>query len=145
KFHAIAGLRIGYGVFHKDLINRIKKFKEPWTVNNLAQKAAIAALDDSSYADETMRLMRDEKQFLEHGFREAGIEFFPSAANYYLLTPPLEKGGGEMIVANLRQKGILVRDCSNFKGLDGSYIRVAVKSREHNKILLKELLKLCRA
>ncbi|HDH05842.1 MAG TPA: threonine-phosphate decarboxylase [Nitrospirae bacterium] len=141
KFYALTGLRIGYGVFHEDLIGRIKKFKEPWTVNNLAQKAAIAALDDISYADETMRLMKDEKQFLEHGFQEAGIEFFPSAANYYLLR--IDNAGG--IVKELRQKGILVRDCSNFKGLDGSYIRVAVKSRRHNGIMLKELLKLCRA
>jgi len=141
KFYALTGLRIGYGVFHRDVIDRIKEFKEPWTVNNLAQKAAIAALDDSSYADETMRLMKNEKQFLEHSFHEAGIEFFPSAVNYYLLR--IDNAGA--IVKELRQKGILVRECSNFKGLDSSYVRVAVKSRRHNEIMLKELLKLCKA
>ena len=141
KIYALAGLRIGYGVFHNDLIEKIKRFKEPWTVNSLAQKAAIAALDDTSYMDETLKLMKAEKDFLEKGFRQAGIGFFPSAANYYLL----KTDNAGTVVGKLRDKGILVRDCSNFKGLDGSYIRVAVKTRNHNEILLKELAKLCAA
>jgi threonine-phosphate decarboxylase len=141
KIYALAGLRIGYGVFHNDLIERIKKFKEPWTVNSLAQRAAIAAIEDISYKDETLKLMKEEKDFLEKGFRQTGIGFSPSAANYYLL----KTDNAGTVVRKLRDKGILVRDCSNFKGLDGSYIRVAVKTRKHNKILLKELAKLCAA
>ncbi len=135
KFHALTGLRIGYGVFHADLMPRIREFREPWTVNNLAQKAAIAALRDSAYAHESMRLMESEKKFLEKGFPEAGIEFFPSAANYYLLRTDNAAG----IVKDLRQKGILLRDCSNFTGLDSSYMRVAVKSHGDNEMLIREL------
>ncbi len=137
KFYALAGLRIGYGVFHADLMPRIREYKEPWTVNSLAQKAAIAALRDSAYAHGTMRLMEKEKRFLENGFREAGIEFFPSAANYYLLRTDNASG----MVGALRRKGVLLRDCSNFKGLDGSYMRVAVKSRRDNEVLLSMLSK----
>lgn len=139
KFHALTGLRIGYAVFHKDLIGRVLEFKEPWTVNNLAQQAAVTALDDKEYARQTFELIKREKAFMEKVFRKLEIQFYPSAANYYLLKipsrPPLSKGG---ITEALRQKGILVRDCSNFRGLDGSYIRVAVKSRTHNRKLLKE-------
>jgi threonine-phosphate decarboxylase len=72
--------------------------------------------------DETLKLMKAEKDFLEKGFRQEGIGFFPSAANYYLL----KTDNAGTVVGKLRDKGILVRDCSNFKGLDGSYIRVAV-------------------
>ena len=135
KFYALTGLRIGYGVFPVNLISAIKEFKEPWTVNNLAQKTAIAALQDSEYADKTQRLIKSEKEFLENSFNKMGIKYFPSDANYYLLR--ILKGNN--IVQKLRGKGILVRDCSNFKGLDGTYIRVAVKSRRHNRLLIREL------
>lgn len=134
KFYALTGLRIGYGVFPGRLLSRIKEYKEPWTVNNLAQKAAIAALEDNEYLNRTSRLMKEEKDFLEKGFKKVGIEFYPSDANYYLLNV-----GARRVIPLLTKKGILVRDCSNFKGLGGSYIRVAVKSRKHNRMLLKEL------
>jgi threonine-phosphate decarboxylase len=138
KFYALTGLRIGYGVFHKDLINKIKEFKEPWTVNNLAQKAAIAAFGDSDYADKTYALMKGEKDFLEKGFQELKTQYIPSSVNYYLL----KTENNERIVSGLKKKGILVRDCSNFRGLDNSYIRAAVKSRSDNEMLLGELSKL---
>ncbi len=135
KFYALTGLRVGYGVFHKDVINKIKQFKEPWTVNDLAQKAAVTAIDDSGYVDETFSLMKREKEFLERGFRELGIEVLPSSVNYYLL----KTEDAERTVSGLRGKGILIRDCSNFRGLDSSFIRVAVKSRRDNEKLLREL------
>ncbi|MDO8282183.1 MAG: threonine-phosphate decarboxylase CobD [Thermodesulfovibrionia bacterium] len=138
KFYALTGLRIGYGVFHKDLIERIKEFKEPWTVNHLAQKTAIAAIADDEYAVETHDLIKREKEFLEKSFQELNIKYLPSSVNYYLL----KMENPERIVSALNAKGILVRDCSNFRGLEGSYIRVAVKSRSDNEMLLKELSKL---
>jgi threonine-phosphate decarboxylase len=141
KFYAITGLRIGYGVFHGQLIKQIKAFKEPWTVNNLAQTAAIVALEDRDYIEKTMSMMKREKEYMEKRFREIGIEHFPSSSNYYML----KVNSATDIVLQLRHKGILVRDCSNFKGLDSSYIRVAVKSHEQNEILVKELENLCRA
>ncbi len=141
KFHAITGLRIGYAVLHRNIIENVRRMKEPWTVNTLAQKAAIAAITDSGYSDETYRLMEMEKEYLENSLSEMGVKFFPSAANYYLL----KVNNATRITAALREKGILVRDCSNFKGLDGSYIRIAVKSHKHNAMLIKELEDLCRA
>lgn len=135
KFHALTGLRIGYAVFHKDLIGRILDFKEPWTVNNLAQMAAAAALDDTDHIDKTYRVIAREKHYIEKRLKKCGIKFFPSAANYYLLKVP---DAGELVV-RLRNRGMLIRDCANFRGLDNSYIRIAVKSRKHNEMLLKEL------
>ncbi len=140
KFYALTGLRVGYGVFHRSVIKRMRDFKEPWTMNNLAQEAAAAALEDTEYKDKTFGMIVREKRFLEDGFRRAGIEFFPSDVNFYLLSVE-----AQLAVPFLRSKGILVRDCSNFKGLEGSCIRVAVKSRKHNRMLLKELVNLLRS
>jgi threonine-phosphate decarboxylase len=138
KFYALTGLRVGYGVASKELLESIKEFKEPWTVNNMAQTAAITALDDKEYIEETRELIAKEKEYLESAFQELGVPFFPSAVNFYLLK--IDRAGD--IVSKLRRKGILVRGCSNFRGLDDSYIRVAVRSHEQNEILLKELAEL---
>ena len=135
KFYALSGLRLGYGVFPQHLIGRLKEYKEPWTVNNLAQRAGVAALKDKVYRNETFRIIRHEKQFMEKGFKKLGIDYIPSSVNYYLI----RLDNAEEVITSLRNKGILVRECSNFIGLDESYIRVAVKSHKDNARLLKEL------
>jgi threonine-phosphate decarboxylase len=139
KFYAMAGLRVGYGVFNEAVIESIKEFKEPWTVNNLAQHSAVAAIGDTQYIKATMDLMRHEKKYLENGFKDIGITFFASEANFYLI----KLNPARDVCNKLKEKGILVRDCSNFKGLDRSYIRVAVKSDRENKRLIQELSGLC--
>ncbi len=135
NFYALAGLRIGYGVFPPDLVERVKGYKEPWTVNSIAQRAAVAALKDKVYRKETFRLIHQEKRFFEKSFRKLAIEFFPSDANFYLLKISNE----HEISGQLKKIGILVKECSHFKGLDSTYLRVAVKSHKGNAILIKEL------
>lgn len=135
KFFALAGFRIGYGVFPRRLVPLLKECKEPWTVNSVAQRAAEVALKDRRYRESTFRLIGTEKQFLEKGFRKRGLDFFGSDANFYLL----KTGKAGLIGKGLAAKGILVRDCSNFAGLDRNYFRVAVRSRKENSRLLREV------
>jgi threonine-phosphate decarboxylase len=134
-FHALSGLRIGYGVFPHDLVRRLREDKEPWTVNSLAQRAAVVALQDKAYRKDTFSLLKQEKRLLEKNFKKLGIEVLPSDTNFYLLKAPDATG----ISKQLKQRGILVRDCSDFRGLDDSYMRVAVKSHKENSILIREL------
>ena len=140
KFYALSGLRIGYGVFYPSVAEKIRACKEPWTVNTLAQCAAAAVLEDTAYQKASRETMEREKSFVEAGFKRMGIAFVPSAANYYLLK--VEHGAAKTVAA-LEEKGILVRDCSSFVGLDGTYIRVAVRSRLENERLLKEMADIC--
>ena len=135
KFYALSGLRIGYGVFPQHLIKKLNMHKEPWTVNTLAQKAGIAALNDKAYEKKTLALIRKEKKFLENIFKKVGIKFFHSDANFYLL----KMSNAVEICKKLKKKGILVRDCSNFRGLGRDYIRVAVKTRKDNEALIRAL------
>jgi len=138
KFYALSGLRIGYAVIHPKLSGAVKRIKEPWTVNTLAQLAGITALKDTDYATKTFRIIEEEKAHLETGLKKMGITYYPSRINFYLLK--LENAGDA--VSNLRTKGILARDCSNFRGLNNSHIRIAVRSRNENSRLLRELEKL---
>lgn len=139
KFYALAGLRIGCVVFHLSLAARMAACKEPWTVNTLAQKAGIAALEDGPFREASLDAMKKEKEFVEEELRRIGVSFVPSRANYYLIKP----GRARDLRCALEERGILVRDCSGFPGLDGSYLRIAVRSRRENSILMREMADIC--
>lgn len=141
KFYALPGLRLGFGVFHRSIADEIRCHQEPWTVNLLAQKVGSAVLTDASYRRSSLKTMRAEKKFVETNLAKAGIMFIPSSVNYYLVR---RENAAEIITA-LEQKGILVRDCSNFRGLDGTYLRIAVRTRAENRVLMRELTALCGA
>jgi threonine-phosphate decarboxylase len=114
------------------------KLKEPWTVNSLAQVAGITALKDTDYQSRTFNVLRKEKAYLERGLKHLGLDYYPSRVNFYLI----RHDNAYNIVLQLREQGILVRDCSNFNGLDRSYIRIAVRTRRENMRLLAALAKL---
>jgi threonine-phosphate decarboxylase len=135
-FYSLAGLRIGYGIFPQHLVRRLKAHMEPWTVvNSLAQRAAVTVLKDKVYRKETTALVAEEKRFIEKQLKKLGIEFFPSDANYYLLRM---RNAGE-IARTLKKRGILLRDCTNVKGLGNPYLGIAVKSHRENAVLIREL------
>ena len=134
-FYALAGLRIGYGVFPLHIVPRMKEQREPWTVNSLSQRAAVIALKDKVFRKESLQIITEEKKFLEKSFQKIGIEFVKSDAHFYLV----KIDNAYEICQQLRLKGILVRNCDNVQGLDSSYIRIAVKSHKENAILIKEL------
>lgn len=135
KFYGFAGLRLGYALLPEDIIDTIRRYKEPWTVNTLAQRAGVIALKDNYYRKKTFEYLQKEKQFLEREFRKLRLDFFPSKINFYLL----RDNKVPEIVVQLRKAGILVRDCSNFRGLDSRFIRIAVRTHRENAILVKKL------
>ncbi len=137
KFYAFASLRLGYGVFHPSLIKALLLNKEPWTVNTIAQRAGEVVLNDTTYKEKTFKVIKHGKSLMEDGLRKLSIEFVPSVANFYLLKIP----NAQKIISALQKAYIMVRDCSNFRGLDDTYIRVAVKSPREIKRLLEELSK----
>ncbi len=128
KFYGLAGLRLGYGVMSPGLCERLMRHKEPWTVNTLAQIAGVACLKDTEFKTKTLRTISQWKTYIEGLFERHRIRYVPAAANFYLFN----LNGGTYLAHFLKKKGILIRDCSNFKGLeplDGSgWFRIAVKS-----------------
>ncbi len=135
KFHALPGLRLGWGAFPSRIARELEERKQPWSVNALAQAAGIAALDESGFHDRTIRYIKRQKKLLEAGLDRLGIERIPSDANYYLL----RSGSAQHIIGGLKEHNILVRDCSGFKGLDKRFIRIAVRKKKENEILLEHM------
>ncbi len=135
KFYALAGLRAGFGVFPQRMIRKLRLLKEPWSINTPAQMAAAASLADTNYIERTRRLIGTEKAYLESEFRRLSIRHYPSDVNYYLL----EIADAKRVTTEIAARGIIVRDCSDFRGLDRRHIRVAVRTRRENALLIAGL------
>lgn len=135
KFFAIPGLRLGYLIAHRDIIKRLKRYQPPWNINSLAQAVGIV-LEDKEYIEKTRRFIEKERQFL---FRELskikGLKPLPSVVNFILVEVDSPAGLKEKLI----QKGILIRDCSNFRGLNNRFIRIAVRKRSENIRLIEAL------
>lgn len=137
KFFALPGLRLGFGVAEAKVCRRLEEGKDVWNVNFLAQAAGIAALSDIEYQEATRSFIRGEKKFLASELAKLpGIEVFAPAVNFIFFR--LQQGNDflQQLLAALRNRGILLRDCSNYAGLTGAYLRTAVRCREENERLL---------
>ena len=142
KIFGLTGLRIGYGIASEEIINVLLNAKIPWNVNCLAQAAAIAALADEDHLKKTHELIRGEKTFLMDGLMQIeAFKVFPADANFIFVD--IRQSG--YTAAQLKEKmlidGVLIRDCSSFRGLDEYFIRIAVKTRRENERLLDTLKK----
>jgi threonine-phosphate decarboxylase len=139
KFYAIPGLRLGYAIGAEDLIRRCADHLEPWSVNTPAQIAGIASLADDGYRERTVAYVTAERNTLATGLAALpGLTPYPSAANFLLLE--LRNGmSAHQVRDALLQRHIIIRDCSNFVGLDGRFFRVAVRGRDENSRLLSAL------
>lgn len=139
KFFGFPGLRLGYAVASPGLIVRLQQFLPPWNVGELAQAAGLAALADREHCCRTREFVDAERERLAMRLGALpGLIVFAGAANYLLLQ--ITSG---MTAAALQEKlltgRLLIRDCSNFVGLDGRFFRVAVRTGEENERLLQAL------
>lgn len=110
KSHSLAGLRVGYAIGHADLIaalDRVKDSFNSYPLDRLAQKAAIAAIEDVDHATKCCRMIVESRARLVTGLRDLGFEVLPSAANF-VLTRHRSRGAVD-IAASLRERGVLVR------------------------------------
>jgi len=139
KFFAIPGLRLGYAIGAPETIEAIGALQDPWSVNTAAQVAGIASLSDPDYCERTRSYIGQERARLSAGLSELPwLRVFPSSANY-LLAEILNGSTAAELRKSLMGKGVLIRDCGNFQGLDGRFFRVAVKLADENERLLENL------
>jgi len=140
KAFGLAGLRVGYGVACEEVVDLMLKAKVPWNVNCLAQAAAIAALQDLEHLERTKRLVREEREFMMRELgRMPGLKVFPTHANFVLIDVRRTGLTAAQLKERMLRHGILIRDCSSFKGLDEYYVRVSFRTRRENERLLSAL------
>ena len=134
KLYGMAGVRLGYCLCSDaDLLGRMQAAGQPWAVSSLAQAAGLAALDETEYVAQVRELIAQQRPILTEGLRSLGLRVLDGKANYLLFRAP------ETLGEALRQKGVVLRSCGNYPGLDGSWYRTAVRTAPENAQLLKTL------
>ena len=134
KLYAMAGVRLGYCLCaNTALLEAIQAAGQPWAVSSLAQAAGLAALDETAYVARVQALIAQQRPILRDGLRALGLRVLDGSANYLLFQAP------ETLGESLRQRGIVLRSCGNYPGLDGSWYRTAVRTAPEIQQLLKAL------
>lgn len=132
KLYGLAGLRVGYGLGHPDLWSYVHRVREPFNVNRLAQRAAVAALADEPHRKASRELARASRVQYEEAGRRLGMKVAPTEANFILMRTGDAKG----TMARLMEHGVMVR--AGFPGLD-PWIRITFGTEEENVLCLQAL------
>ena len=137
KFYGFPGIRLGYALGSGKIIAELERLRPPWSVGTLAQAAGMAALADRGHGENTVALVTAERGRLAEGLAGMpGVKVYPGAANYLLGELTCGGTAGEL-ARRLLGRRILIRDCSNFPGLNGRFFRVAVRGAVENGLLLE--------
>ena len=136
KAYNIPGLRIGYLVADQSLTERLNRYVIPWSVNAVAIEASKYILIHPAQFTLPIRKWQRETSDLIYLLRKLdGVEVIPTATTFFLVR--LKKGTAAGLKQYLLEKeGILIRDASNFRGLDESYIRLSTQRTEQNEQLV---------
>ena len=139
KSYGMAGIRLGYCLCADSaLLRDMAAASPPWNVSSLAQSAGVAALEEGEFLRRTVELVRRERSYLAGELTALGFRVCPSQANYLLLH------GAAGLREKLLQRGIAIRGCGNYHGLDEVWYRVAVRSHGENEALIAAIRQLCR-
>ncbi|UCE23342.1 MAG: histidinol-phosphate transaminase [Candidatus Zixiibacteriota bacterium] len=113
KAYGLGGLRIGFAVGPRKIIDTIYKVKLPFEPNVLAQKAAVAAVDDDEFLERTVETNRKALEMMQARFDRIGIEYVPTSANFILLLLP-DQHSAEQFTAGCLDRGLIVRHVAAF-------------------------------
>lgn len=142
KSFSLPGLRIGYLAADKETIRKIGLFQPTWSVNALAQQLIAKGIPDSHFIKKTKDYTTKEKQFLFDNLKEIEkLQCYYPQANFILCKILDIKINARSLCQRLIKSGILIRDCSNFKGLNNRFFRAAVRKRKDNIYLVSCLKK----
>lgn len=139
KFYAIAGLRLGGLMGSEQVISRLKKAKEPWTINGIADRVASLLIQCSDYDDKTRLIVREERRRVFTVLKNLdGVIPFSISANY-ILCQWVKTGDLDDMIRHLLSNGVYVRDCRNFPGLEKNFFRMGIKNPKDNDLLFSLL------
>jgi len=133
KIYGLAGLRVGYGIAHPELISALEKIRQPFNINLPAQIAALAALDDEDHVRKTRSNNFGGLEFYSRAFREMDLEYVPSAANFILVRVK----EGQRVFEGLQKQGVITRPMGGY-GLP-EWIRISVGTPDENNRCLGAL------
>lgn len=145
KFYTLPGLRLGYMLADEATVNSAASHQPPWSVNHLAAELVAPLLADESFARRTQRWLATERPGLEQELNALGMNVVPSHACFFLIRPGSEQRRAgltsDALFERLLRHGILVRHTHNFSGLNGEWLRIALRDKPANRRLINVLKK----
>ena len=133
KAYGLAALRVGYGLMNARVAEMLNRVRQPFNVNALAQAAALAALADLAYVEESRALNNEGRAALAQGFAKLGLTFVPSHANFVLV----KVGDAARVNQRLLEQGVIVRPVANYALPE--WLRVTVGIAAENRRFLDAL------
>lgn len=130
KIYGLAALRVGYTIAREEIITALNKIRNPFNVNTLAQKAAIAALEDQDFIQRAYVLNKQGKEYLYGAFDQMGIPYAPSEANHIFFNCRYD---AQEIFEELQKRGVIIRP------MFGTYARVSIGTMEENQLFIETL------
>lgn len=136
KMYAMPGIRLGYGISNsREILDKMEAAGQCWGVSVLASEAGIAALKETDYKQKAVGLVQGERAFLKKELETIGMKVWDGQADYLFFQAP----GVRDLYERLLPYGILIRRCGNYRGLDDTFYRVAVKDHRSNRRLTEAL------
>ncbi|MCW4004993.1 MAG: histidinol-phosphate aminotransferase family protein [Candidatus Bathyarchaeota archaeon] len=140
KFYGMPGIRFGYAIAAKSLIDKLQTVRQPWSINSLAEVATTAAFHDTEFIQNTKQTIAAEKaEFAKKIMEIGGLHVFPSETNFLLVKITAPDMTATQLREDFARQGLLIRDCSTFVGLSNTYFRLTVRSKQDNQKLVDAL------
>jgi len=140
KFFGLAGVRIGFGIGSPDLVKILKRVIMPWSVNSLAMFATAEAVKDIDFIKRTRLLVSKSRKEMREMFKPiTWLKVYPSETNFLLVEIIREDLTSAQLAEGLAKKGLLIRDCKDFDGLNNRFFRVTVRRPEENRKLVEQI------
>ena len=139
KLYGLAGLRIGYGIGPKGIVDLLHRVRQPFNVNAAAQWAALAALGDGDHVERSLKVNRQGMDYLGDELAKLGLEQVPSQANFILV----RVGDGRAVFNCLLRRGVIVRPMAPYDLPD--HIRVTIGTEKENHRFINELRAIIKA
>lgn len=140
KVYGLAGLRLGYGCGHPDLIESLNRIRAPFNTSRPAQAAALAALEDREYVKQSVKLNFEEMRFVTEELAILGIRFTPSSANFLLIDTARDC---EQDFLRLLREGVIVRPMKVYAF--PTSLRVTIGTHADNECFLAAMRRIMRA
>jgi len=133
KAYGLAGLRVGYGFAHPQVADLMNRVRQPFNVSDIAQAAAVAALFDDEFVEQSRLLNKQGRQTLTEGFLRLGLQWIPSHGNFVCV----KVGRGAEIFQRLLKQGVIVRPIASY-GMP-EYLRITIGTESENARFLSAL------
>ncbi len=136
KIYGLAGLRLGYGIAHQDIISNMQRVRQPFNANSLSQVGAMAAIDDIEHIEKTKEVNSKGLAYVTDELEKLEIPYAPSFTNFMLI----DLGENPMPVYNsLLKEGVIVRPVLGY-GLK-THLRVTIGLPQENEKFIRGITK----